>query len=386
MRVPQGAFALEREPRRDRSPLRAWDAADEYLLEHVAEIDAAAVAPDGRWVTVNDGFGALAVGLVAAGVAGPVVVWSDSLLAHRAAVANLDRNALPTAAAELVPSTSEPDGPIAAALVKVPRSNALLDSQLRALAPRLAPGAILVGAGMVKHLPRTAKDRFDDVVGPTTLSRSRKKARLLECTVDADRPHLPAVEPTVVEVAGLRLVGLPGVFSSDGLDIGTRVLLDHLPDIAPGSSVVDLGCGTGALGAAAALARPDARVTYIDVSYAAVASARLTHEANGAAASPQFAVADGLEEMPDGSVDLVLCNPPFHQDNARSDAVAWQMFTEARRALRPNGELRIVGNRHLGYHVKLRRIFGNVENVAATRKFVVLSARRPEVSSGRRRG
>jgi len=47
-----------------------------------------------------------------------------------------------------------------------------------------------------------------------------------------------------------------------------------------------------------------------------------------------------------------------------------------RRVLRPGGELCIVGNRHLNYHVKLKRLFGNVEQLAANRKFVVLSARR----------
>lgn len=34
----------------------------------------------------------------------------------------------------------------------------------------------------------------------------------------------------------------------------------------------------------------------------------------------------------------------------------------------------MVGNRHLGYHVKLKRLFGNSELVAGDRKFVVLRA------------
>lgn len=34
----------------------------------------------------------------------------------------------------------------------------------------------------------------------------------------------------------------------------------------------------------------------------------------------------------------------------------------------------MVGNRHLGYHVKLRRLFGNCEVVAANPKFVLLRA------------
>jgi 16S rRNA G1207 methylase RsmC len=50
------------------------------------------------------------------------------------------------------------------------------------------------------------------------------------------------------------------------------------------------------------------------------------------------------------------------------------MMNQARRALAPGGELRVVGNRHLGYHSKLGRLFGRCRPVAADRRFVVLSA------------
>ena len=75
-----------------------------------------------------------------------------------------------------------------------------------------------------------------------------------------------------------------------------------------------------------------------------------------------------------GTVGLVLCNPPFHEQRAMGDAVAWQMFHDAHRALAPDGELWVVGNRHLAYHAKLRRIFGNCEVVGSSARFVVLRA------------
>ncbi|MNC58158.1 Ribosomal RNA large subunit methyltransferase G [compost metagenome] len=52
------------------------------------------------------------------------------------------------------------------------------------------------------------------------------------------------------------------------------------------------------------------------------------------------------------------------------------MFKQAHAALRHGGELWIVGNRHLGYHTKLKRLFREVEQVAATPKFVILKARK----------
>ena len=52
------------------------------------------------------------------------------------------------------------------------------------------------------------------------------------------------------------------------------------------------------------------------------------------------------------------------------------MFRDSKRVLRYGGELRVVANRHLAYHLVLERLFGGVTVVASNPKFVVLSARR----------
>ncbi|MYZ33551.1 MULTISPECIES: methyltransferase, partial [unclassified Streptomyces] len=107
----------------------------------------------------------------------------------------------------------------------------------------------------------------------------------------------------------------------------------------------------------------------------AVASAEATFRKNVDVAAPaDFLLGDGLSDMPAGTVDLVLNNPPFHSHQATTDATAWRMFTGSRAALRPGGELWVVGNRHLGYHIKLRRLFGNCETVTSDPKFVILRA------------
>ena len=85
--------------------------------------------------------------------------------------------------------------------------------------------------------------------------------------------------------------------------------------------------------------------------------------------------ADDLGDLADSSVDLVLCNPPFHQEHAVTRQTAGAMFRDARRVLRSGGALLVVGNRHLGYDVGLKRRFGGVQVLAADRRFVVLRAR-----------
>ena len=51
---------------------------------------------------------------------------------------------------------------------------------------------------------------------------------------------------------------------------------------------------------------------------------------------------------------------------------AWSMFADSRDALRPGGSLWVIGNRHLAYHAKLKRLFGDCDVVNANSKFVVL--------------
>ena len=57
------------------------------------------------------------------------------------------------------------------------------------------------------------------------------------------------------------------------------------------------------------------------------------------------------------------------------DQIASQMFTQSKKHLRPNGDLWVVGNRHLNYHVALQRVFGNCRQLGSHPQFVVLAAR-----------
>ena len=155
----------------------------------------------------------------------------------------------------------------------------------------------------------------------------------------------------------------------------TRFFLEHVQGSPQPRRIIDLGCGNGVVGLVAADRNPAATLTFVDESYLAVESARATFRAAfGESREAEFYVADGLENQPKQSADLVLLNPPFHQQRTVGDAVAWQMFKESRNALVVGGELRVVGNRHLAYHAKLNRLFGNCKVLASNRKFVVLSA------------
>ncbi|MFE0857182.1 MULTISPECIES: methyltransferase [Streptomyces] len=374
MTTPWGEHELTRFPEDPRDRLRAWDASDVYLLGHLAERE---VPLSGTVVVVGDRWGALVTALAAHR---PVQI-TDSHLAREATRANLERAGVEPGSVRLLTTQDPPPERIDVLLVRVPKSLALLEDQLLRLAPALHEGTVVVGTGMVKEIHTSTLRLFERIVGPTRTSLAVKKARLIFSAPDLSlkRPANPwplryRLPDDVGPVSGRTVVNHAGVFCADRLDIGTRFFLGHLPDGGGFRRVVDLGCGNGVVGTAVALADPDAEVLFTDESFQAVASAEATYEASGAAGRAEFRVADGLAGVPDGSVDLVLNNPPFHSHQATTDATARRMFGGARRVLRPGGELWVVGNRHLGYHVALRRLFGNSELVASDPKFVVLRA------------
>jgi 16S rRNA (guanine1207-N2)-methyltransferase len=368
---PFAQLDLIRQPEQQNEPLQAFDAADEYLLAYLAEQQPGVGS---RVLVLNDSFGALAASLV-----GKVHVTSsgDSFLAFQALEKNLVRNGLPFDAVPTVPASEPVAGPFDRVLIKVPKTLALLEEQLIRLQGQLAPGAQVIAAAMVKHLPRAAGELLERYIGPVQASLAVKKARLLIATPQA-KPPATSPYPTRygLDEPKIELLNHANVFCREGLDIGTRAFLPHLPKNLGSARVADLGCGNGVLAIASALENPDARYTLVDESYMAVQSAAENWRAALGEREVIVRAGDGLAGQEAQSLDMVLCNPPFHQQQVVGDFLAWRMFQQAREALVVGGALYIVGNRHLGYHSKLARLYRGVEQVAATPKFVILKARK----------
>ncbi|MEU9387192.1 methyltransferase [Streptomyces sp. NPDC048279] len=372
MTTAWGEYELARFPEEPSDRLRAWDASDAYLLRYLAE---ERTGLSGTVVVLGDRWGALVTALAGHR---PTQI-TDSYLGQEATRANLARAGVEPGAVQLLTTQDPPPERVDVLLVRVPKSLALLEDQLLRLAPAVHADTVVIGTGMVKEIHTSTLRLFERILGPTRTSLAQQKARLIHCSPDPSlrRPVNPwplsyELPDGIGAAAGRTVVNHAGVFCADRLDIGTRFFLRHLP--TGGRRVVDLGCGNGVIGTAVALADPTAEVLFVDESFQAVASAEATYKANGVPGHAEFRVGDGLAGVAAESVDTVLNNPPFHSHQATTDATAWRMFTGAMRALRPGGELWVVGNRHLGYHLKLRKLFGNSQLVASDPKFVVLKA------------
>ncbi|MBS0876776.1 MULTISPECIES: 23S rRNA (guanine(1835)-N(2))-methyltransferase RlmG [unclassified Tatumella] len=359
------SLTLHRFPRTgDDNALQAWDAADEYLLQQEL--------PPGPVAVFNDNFGALTCVLLQSGRR----VWhiSDSLNSQQATQINLAENQLDESQVTFLGSMTALTETPAAVLIKVPKTLALLEYQLVSLRPVLTAETVIIGGAKVKDIHNSTLGLFERIIGETKTSLAKKKARLIfsQRTVDTLTAR-DLIERWPLEGTPYTIHNHANVFSRQSLDIGARFFMRHLPRNLEGD-IIDLGCGNGVIGLTALTHNPDAAIHFVDESMMAVASARLTIEQNlpEDLSRCHFTVNNALSGFSADSYAAVLCNPPFHQQNAVTDHVAWQMFRDAFRCLQHGGEFRVVANRHLDHQRKLKKLFGNCQLVASNSKFVVL--------------
>ena len=304
----------------------------------------------------------------AAGARG-IRVYCDSLVEERGVAAATSVAGVPVSLQPELPPTLRG---VAVVLVRLPKSLAALDEIVEAVARYAVRDVQLVAGGRTKHMSlgmnRTLARHFDSV----TASLGRQKSRVLRAsqprtTAELSYPgcqHHPDLDLTVCAHGA--------AFGGTSVDLGTRFLLSFLPQLPVDAlDVVDLGCGTGVLAAVVARQLPASRVLAVDESAAACRSAAATAVANGVAERVSVQRVDLLTGTEDSSVDLVLCNPPFHRGSARDSDVAFAMFADAARTLRPGGELWTVYNTHLPYLPALRRMVGPTQIRGQNRRYLV---------------
>ncbi|HOB05653.1 MAG TPA: methyltransferase [Propionibacteriaceae bacterium] len=138
------------------------------------------------------------------------------------------------------------------------------------------------------------------------------------------------------------LTSARGVFSADGLDLGTAVLLRTLPPPTTTSRLLDLGCGIGPITLALALACPQAEVTAVDVNDLALDLTQRNATAAGVGDRVRASRPDDVD--PDLRFDEIWSNPPIR---IGKEALHQLLRTWLPR-LTPGGIARLVVARNLG--------------------------------------
>ncbi|GAB3097368.1 class I SAM-dependent methyltransferase [Lysobacter terrae] len=175
-------------------------------------------------------------------------------------------------------------------------------------------------------------------------------------------------------IADGRFVSRPGVFAWDRVDTASALLAAHLSRNLRGTAA-DLGAGYGYLSSELLARNPG--IVSLDLFEAErraldLARTNLAGEAGRVALDYHWHdVTTGLPK----SFDVIVSNPPFHaQGRADRPDIGRRFIAVAAAALRPQGRLWLVANRHLPYEAELARHFGNVRVVAQEQGFKVFEA------------
>ncbi len=169
----------------------------------------------------------------------------------------------------------------------------------------------------------------------------------------------------------LILASLPGVFAHGRLDDGTELLLENLPELPRGQSLLDFGCGTGVIGLVAGLKSPELEVSLLDSNAMALESSHRSATINNL--QVEIIASEGFSEVRQ-QYDWILSNPPFHQGVKTDFRIPRHFIQGATRHLHANGNIMLVANKHLPYRHWLEESFQSVTTVATNKAFKVLLA------------
>ena len=356
--MPKTLQEILRYPVRTHDPLQGWDSADELMLQHMQSQN----LENKKILICCDHFGALSCGLEDFAPA----TYTDSYVSAMAIKLNSEGRILPLS------QLAQVDGIYDYILIQIPKNLSYFEDILAHLTKHLSPGSKIICGAMVKHLSTGSFDLLNRIIGVTTTSLAQKKARLVFASFE--KSPLESPYPLEVSIEGFekKFTHHSNLFSREKLDIGTRFFLDHLPK-GEFQTILDLGCANGVIGIKAKMLNPAAQIIFSDDSAMAILSSQKNYDIFFPD-SARFEWTNCFENGEAQSVDLVLCNPPFHQQNTVGDFIAQAMFKDAYKVLKKGGLIRVIGNSHLGYQMKLKSMFGNSRIIATNSKFMIIDA------------
>ena len=336
--------------------LRAWDAADELILSQALDLK------EKRVLIINDSMGALSISLKQYSP----VIYTDSFVSFKAITNNSNDEVT------ILNDLSQLEGVFDFVIVKLPKNLSYFEDILMNLTNHMGASSKLICGSMIKHMAKGHFDLIGKYIGETTTSLAKKKARLIYSDFKLDK--VESKFPLKISLSSWphTIINHSNLFSREKLDIGTRFFLENIPS-GEFSDILDLGCANGIVGLEAKRKNPNAKITFNDESFMAIKSAKENYEENFDDV-PTFNWSNCHIEKKSDEFDLILCNPPFHQGTTVGDFIAWQMFKDSYDCLKKGGRIRVIGNRHLGYHVKLKKLFKNSTIVTQNKKFVIIDA------------
>jgi 16S rRNA (guanine1207-N2)-methyltransferase len=163
-----------------------------------------------------------------------------------------------------------------------------------------------------------------------------------------------------------------GIFAKQGLDAGSRLLINVLLQDTLSGTCLDLGCGYGPVGLTIASLNPKLTLTLADVNERAVIDARHNAQRLGLT-NLQILTSDGFQELTQ-NFDVIAFNPPIRAGKK----TIYRLYQEAKQHLNPNGSLYLVIRKDKGaesHETYLLTLFSKVLRRDRDKGYLVLIAK-----------
>jgi 16S rRNA G1207 methylase RsmC len=255
-------------------------------------------------------------------------------------------------------------------LMQVPKSLDLFELYLASATFTAGPGRRIAAAFQTRHFSPKMVEIAEKYAGTVNQSRAYKKARLL-ILADLKPGKIPEELYRQVAYRETNYYQYYGVFSAKHIDYATQYLLDEfktnhlLAGISNVAAILDIGSGNGVILDQLGGQFAGSRLLATEVSAAAVASTSQN------VLKAEVHLSANLSSIADGTVDLIVTNPPFHDGHKNAIEPTIELFKEAKTKLTERGHFVVVANRHLNYVTHLDRLFEEVIEVADNGKFMV---------------
>lgn len=133
-----------------------------------------------------------------------------------------------------------------------------------------------------------------------------------------------------------------GVFSKDGLDFGSRLLLETIPLEEVGGKILDMGCGYGVFGIVLAKIT-NSKVDMADVNLRALHLAKRNANLNGVSDKVSIFESNVYENV-SSKYSSVITNPPIRAGKK----IVYDIVMKAKDYLETNGKLFLVIRKEQG--------------------------------------